>query len=152
MRVLLLKDVKGVGHAGDIKDVAGGYAANYLLPNKLAQPVTEGAVKLAEQAKDVAARKQERKITEATALAARLSGQTVVFKARSGEGERLYGSITSADIVEALSAATGLVVDRKHVALDHPIKTLGQHEVPFKLGGGLVAIITVVVERAKEVE
>ncbi len=152
MRVLLLKDVKGLGRAGDIKEVAGGYAANYLLPGKLAQPVTEGAVKSVQQAKELAARKQERKTTEAKTLAGKLNGQTVILKARSGEGERLYGSITSADIVQALAAATGLTVERKHVALEHPIKTLGHHQVPVKLGGGLTAMITVVVERDREAD
>lgn len=152
MRVLLLKDVKGLGHTGDIKEVAGGYAANYLFPNRLARPVTEGTIRAAEQIKEAAARKQERKITESQALATRLTGQTIIFKARSGEGDRLYGSITSADIAEALARATGLDIDRKIVSLDHPIKSLGQHQVPLKLGGGLTATITAIVERDKAAE
>lgn len=152
MRVLLLKDVKGLGQAGDIKEVAGGYAANYLFPHRLAQPVSEGAIKAAQQEKEAVARKQERKVTEAKTLAARLDGQTVILKARSGEGDRLYGSITSADIAEALSAATGVVVERKYVALDHPIKTLGHHPVVLKLGSGLTATITAVVERDRAAE
>lgn len=150
MRVLLLKDVKGIGHAGDIKEVAGGYAANYLIPNKLAQPVSEGVVRQAQQVKEAAARKQERKSTEAKTMAARLEGRMVVFKVRSGEGERLYGSITSADIADALSKSTGLTIDRRLVDLEHPIKTLGQHPVRLRIGGGLTATITAVVERIKE--
>ncbi len=151
MRVLLLKEVKGLGHAGQIKDVAGGYATNYLFPNKLAQPVSEGAVKQAEQAKEAAARKQERKVSEAQALAARLDGQEVLFKAKTGDGDRLYGSITAADVAEELSKKTGLPVDRRYLDLEHPIKALGEHRVQLKLGPGLFAHINVIVERAAQV-
>jgi large subunit ribosomal protein L9 len=147
MRVLLLKEVKGLGHAGQVKDVAGGYATNYLFPQKLAEPVTEGAVKQAEQVKEVLARKQERKTSEAKTLAARLDGQEVTFKAKTGEGDRLYGSITAADVAEALSRKTGLEVDRRYLELEHPIKALGEHRVQLKLASGLFAYITVLVER-----
>lgn len=150
MRVLLLKDVKGLGHAGDIKDVAGGYATNYLIPNRLAQPYVEGMEKAMQQAKEAAARKQERKNAEAQMLAAKLHGQTVVLSARAGEGERLYGSITAADIAQALAQTAGVQVDRKFIQLEHPIKSLGQHPVQIKLGSGLVATVTVVVERSAE--
>jgi large subunit ribosomal protein L9 len=147
MRVLLLKDVKGLGHAGDIKEVAGGYALNYLVPNKLAQQVTEGAVKQSKDLQDAAERKRERKTTEAKGLAAKLDGRIITFTARTGEGDRLYGSITSADIVEALSKATGIEVDRKYVDLEHPIKSLGAHPVTVKVASGLTATITAIVER-----
>lgn len=150
MRVLLLKDVRGLGHAGDIKEVAGGYAANYLFPGKLAQPVSEGAVKQAQDVKLAAQKKIERKIDEAKVLAAKLEGQTVVFKAKTGDGDRLYGSITAADIADALSRSTGLTIDRKVVELEHPIKTLGEHRIVLKLGRGNNATITAVVERGKE--
>ncbi len=152
MRVLLLKDIKGLGHAGDIREVAGGYAANYLLPNRLARPVTEGSVKSVQQVKEAAARRQERKVNESQALATRLNGQTIVLKARSGDGDRLYGSITSADIAEALARQTGIDIDRRIIVLDHPVKTLGQHQITLKPGGGLTATITAVVERDKTAE
>jgi len=147
MRVLLLKEVKGLGHAGDIKDVAGGYATNYLFPHNLAQPVTDGAVRQAEQVKEAVVRKQEKKTSESKTLASRVDGQTVVFKARTGEGDRLYGSITSGDIADALTRSTGLMIDKKYLELEHPIKALGQHPVQLKFGGGLVANVLVVVER-----
>lgn len=150
MRVLLLKDVKGLGRAGEIKDVAGGHAQNYLFPNKLARPVTEGAVKQVQHTKEVILSKQERKAAEAKTLAARLDGQTITFKARSGEGERLYGSITNADIAEALSKTIGQPVDRKLVEIPHPIKTLGQHRATVKVGPGLVANVFIFVDRATE--
>ncbi len=150
MRVLLLKDVKGLGKAGEVKEVAGGHAANYLLPNKLAQPVTEGSVKVAEQLKAAEVRKIEKKTNEAKTLAAKLEGQTVVFKARSGEGDRLYGSITGQDVAEALSKSTGISVDKRVIDLEHPIKSLGHHAITLRLGGGLTATITAIVERSKE--
>lgn len=147
MRVLLLKDVKGLGHAGDIKEAAGGYALNYLIPNKLAQQVTEGAVKQSKDLQDAAARKRDRKAFEAKSLVAKLDGQVLTFKARTGEGERLYGSITGADIAEALSKAVGMEIDRKYVELEHPIKTLGAHPVTLKVASGLRATVTAIVER-----
>jgi large subunit ribosomal protein L9 len=147
MRVLLLKDVKGLGHAGDIKEAAGGYAHNYLFPHQLAQPVTDGAVKQAQEVQDATARKKERKALEARSLADKVTGQVITFKARTGEGERLYGSITNADVATALSKAIGHEVDRKYVEIDHPIKTLGQHSVTVKIATGLTAKVTVVVER-----
>jgi large subunit ribosomal protein L9 len=147
MQVLLLKDVKGLGHAGDIKEVAGGYANNYLLPHNLAQQVTDGAVKQAHEIQDAAARKKERKSLEAKALADKVNGQIVTFKAKTGEGERLYGSITNADVATALSKAIGHEVDRKYVEIEHPIKTLGQHIATVKIATGLTAKVTVVVER-----
>ncbi|MGE5602190.1 MAG: 50S ribosomal protein L9 [Nitrososphaerales archaeon] len=150
MRVLLLKEVKGLGKAGDIKEVAGGYAANYLFPNKLAEPATEGSVKVAQQVKDAEARKAEKKANEAKNLAAKLQGQTVVLKARSGEGDRLYGSITAQDVADALKKSTGLPIEKRLVDLEHPIKSLGHHEVTVRFGGGLTATVTVVVERSKE--
>jgi large subunit ribosomal protein L9 len=147
MRVLLLKDVKGLGHAGDIKEVTGGHAQNYLFPNRLAQPVTEGAVKQAQDLQDAAARKRERKTLEAQKLAAKLDGRVLTFKARTGEGDRLYGSITNADIAEALAKATGQEIDRKYIELEHPIKMLGEHPITIKVGSGFTARITAVVER-----
>jgi large subunit ribosomal protein L9 len=150
MRVLLLKEVKGLGKPGEVKEVTGGYASNYLFPNKLAEPATEGSVKMAQQVKDAEARKVERKANEAKNFVAKLQGQTVVLKARSGEGDRLYGSITSQDVAQALTKSTGLAIDKKVIDIEHPIKALGRHDVTLRFGGGLTATVTVIVERSKE--
>ena len=83
----------------------------------------------------------------ARALAARLNGQKVSFKARSGEGDRLYGSITSSDIAEALSQSTGIAVDRRTIELEQPIKSLGEHQILLKMGAGITANVTAIVER-----
>ncbi|MGC8781310.1 MAG: 50S ribosomal protein L9, partial [Anaerolineae bacterium] len=136
--------------AGDIKEVAGGYAHNFLFPRKLAVPLTEAALKQAQQMKEAEARRRERQALEAQTLAGQLDGKTVVFHARAGEGDRLYGSITSADIAEALSRLVGREVERRVVDLEHPIKTLGEHAVPIKIAGGVTATVRVRVERSDE--
>ena len=150
MQVLLLKDVEGLGRAGDIKQASGGYAQNYLIPNKLAVVATDGALKQATSIQEAARRRHDRKLTEAQALAGRIEGQTLTFKMRAGEGDRLYGSVTNADIAEQLSRVIGAEVDRRHVEIEQPIKTLGRHAVTLKLGSGVSAQVAVVVERAAE--
>ncbi len=146
MQVLLLKDIEGLGHAGDIVEVSGGYARNYLLPRKLAITATPGAQKQAQSIREAAQRRRDRKLLEAKSLAARVDGQVLTFKMRVGEGDRLYGSVTNSDIAEALSRATGLEVERRNVELEHPLKTLGQHPVTVKIGSGVTATVQVNVE------
>src|SRR5512142_1755305 len=107
MQVMLLKDVAGLGHAGDIKHVAGGYAQNFLFPRNLAVPASEGAQKQAKILHEAAERRRDRKASEAKETASRINGQEVVFTARAGEGDRLYGSITNQDVAEKLQAQTG---------------------------------------------
>jgi large subunit ribosomal protein L9 len=150
MQVLLLKDVAGIGHAGDIKEVTGGYAKNYLLPKKLAVAASEGAQKQAQSIREASERRRDRKHTEAKSLAARIEGQVLAFKMRSGEGDRLYGSVTNAEIAEALSKAVGVEIERRQVELEHPLKALGQHSVPVKVASGVTATILVNVERMEE--
>jgi len=150
MQVLLLKDVPGLGRADQIKEAAGGYALNYLIPRKLAVAVTDGALKQAQTLKEAEKRKRDRKADEAKTLVDKLDGQSVTFKARAGEGDRLYGSITAADVAEALSRSIGAEVDRRLMDLEHSIKSLGEHRVQVKIAAGLAATIWVVVERASQ--
>ena len=150
MQVLLIKNVDGLGRIGDIKEVAGGYAHNYLFARKLAVPVTEGAIKQAELSKEADKRRKERKVNEGKALASLMDGKTVVFHARTGEGDRLYGSITNADIADKLGHAIGQEVDRRFIEVEHPIKTVGEHRVTVKTGPGASATVFVRVERSAE--
>lgn len=152
MQVLLLKDVAEVGHAGDIKNVAGGYALNFLFPRNLAIPASEGALKQAKTIREASERRQQRKTDEAKELAARLDGQVVVFKAKAGEGDRLYGSITGHDVAQALAKVAGTEVDHRFLVLEHPIKTLGEHEVSLKIASGATGKVRVRVERQGEEE
>lgn len=150
MQVLLTKNVEGLGRAGDIKEVAGGYAHNYLFARKLAVPVTEGAVRQAEVAKETDTRRKERRANEAKTLADLLDGKMVVLSARAGEGERLYGSITNGDIADHLSRLIGRPVERRLIELEHPIKTLGEHKLTVRIAAGAVATVYVRVERSSE--
>jgi large subunit ribosomal protein L9 len=147
MQVLLLKDVAGIGHAGDIKEVSGGHAKNYLFPKKLAVPASEGAQKQAESLREAGERRRDRKLTEAKAQASKLDGQVLTFKVLAGEGDRMYGSVTSAEIAEALSKVAKTEIERRQIELEHPIKSLGQHSVPVKAASGVTATIVVSVER-----
>jgi large subunit ribosomal protein L9 len=150
MQVLLLKDVEQVGRAGEVKRVADGYARNYLIPRGLATMASPGAIKKAEQEREAAARRQAKELSEAQELARILDGQAVSFQARAGEQDRLYGSITKADIAEELEKKVGREVDRRKIELDESIKELGAHAVTIHLGPDAEAKITVVVERLGE--
>jgi large subunit ribosomal protein L9 len=147
MDVLLLKDVEQLGHAGDIKRVADGYARNYLLPRNLVVVATPGAVKQAEQMRQATATREAKALSEAQALAQELDGTIVSFEARAGEGDRLYGSITNVNIAEALEEKTGHEVDRRKIDLEEPLKELGTHAVTIRLAPEAEAKVTVVIER-----
>lgn len=147
MEVLLLKDVKELGEAGEIKKVADGYARNYLVPRGLAVQATPGAIKQAEKHREAAARRQAKELTEAQVLAQALDGVSVTFQARAGESDRLYGSITNVNIAEALEEKIGQEVDRRKIELEEPLKELGTHAVTIRLAPGAEAKVTVVIER-----
>ncbi len=150
MNVLLIKDVPGLGKVGDIKKVADGYARNYLIPRGLAVPATASARKQAEMHRKAAARRAMREQAEAKELAERLGQMSLVFKARAGEGTKLYGSITSGDIAERLSQELGREFDRRKIMLDSPLRQLGTHQVPIRLAADVVPELTVVIEREEE--
>ncbi len=150
MEVLLLQDVDRLGSAGEVKRVADGYARNYLFPKNLAVLATPGAIKQAKLRQEAMARRRERELSTAQALAQALDGQVVTFQARAGESDRLYGSITSANIAEALSAQVGQEVDRRKIELEEPLKELGTHAVTIRLAAGAEAKVTVVIEREEE--
>ena len=150
MQVLLLKDVEQVGRAGEVKRVADGYARNFLIPRGLATMASPGAIKKAELEREAVARRQAKELSEAQALAQALDGRTVSFRARAGEQDRLYGSITKADIAEELEKHVRQEVDRRKIELDEPIKELGTHAVTIHLGPDAEATVSVVVERLGE--
>lgn len=147
MQVLLLKDVHGLGHAGEVKKVTDGYARNFLLPRKLAVVATEEAVKQAEMHRQALSRQQIKVLTEAQAFAQVLDGVSLSFRARAGEGDKLYGSITNAHIAEALSEKVGREVDKRKIDLEDPLKELGTHAVTVRLAPEAQAKIIVVIER-----
>lgn len=147
MQVLLLKDVPGVGSAGQVKKVADGYARNYLLPSKLAVRASESAVKQADTIRQAVARRDAKTTAEAQELAKILGQITLTFRAKAGEGDRLFGSITSADIADKLATENHINVDKRKIELSNPIKDLGERQVAIKVHSEVTAKVSVVVER-----
>jgi large subunit ribosomal protein L9 len=150
MKVILTADVEGKGSTGDVLEVARGYAVNFLIPRKLAVQATKGELKQLEDRKVKLAREEAARRTAAEELKEKLEAETVTIEAHAGEEGKLYGSITSANIAEAISIQLELTVDRKDLELEEPIKQLGEYKVPMKLFAGVEATLTVeAVERAE---
>lgn len=143
MKVILLQDVDGLGKAGDLKDVADGYARNYLLRRHLAAGATPTLLANHKQHIAAQARKQEKQVEEHRQLAERLAQVTLTFKARVGRQGRLYGSITSQDIASGLRDAEGLTVDRRLIDLSSPIRSVGNYPIVVKIAPKLEPRITV---------
>jgi large subunit ribosomal protein L9 len=146
MKVVLLKDVASLGAAGEVKDVADGYARNYLLPKGFATMATQGLVKQAKERAEAQRKRDFKARSDADALAQRINGQTLRFTVKVGELDRLYGSITNVDVAEKLAGQLGIAVDRRRVDLDDPIKRAGVYSVVINLGHGLEPRVNVVVE------
>jgi large subunit ribosomal protein L9 len=132
MKVIFLQDVKGQGKKGEIKEVSEGYARNFLLPKGVVQLATEGAKKTLNQQAASVQKKKDNEKKEAQELAVRLNELKIVIKAKAGEGGRLFGAITSKQIAEALEQQ-GIVVDKRKIELDDPIRVLGVTKVAVKL-------------------
>ncbi len=152
MEILLKQDVENLGSAGDIVNVKPGYARNYLIPRGLAMPATPGLRKQAQQIKQAAERRRLRELKTAQDLADRISQVTLNFRAKAGESGRLYGSITSTAIAEALSETLGVEIDRRRLRMDHPLRELGEHEITIHLAQSVDATFKVVVEPEGELE
>ena len=133
IKVILQSDVAGLGEEGDVKEVAGGYARNYLLPRRLALPATRGNMSILEQHRGEIERKQEQHRAEARALADRLAGLSLDFPGRVGEQGRLYGSVTAQDIAGRLRGDAGIELDRRTIELKEPLRALGQYDVPIRI-------------------
>ena len=149
MKVLLLKDVYKLGRAGDVKKVADGYGRNFLLPQGLAALAIPGMLKQTERIRGQAEKERNRLNIEMGSIAEQLNELTLNFGVKAGETGRLYGSITSAMIVEGIEQETAAVIDRRQIEAQ-PIKTLGVHEVKVRLTIDLIPEITVVVHREGE--
>jgi len=148
VKVVLDKDVKDLGRAGQVKEVADGYARNYLFPRRLAVPATPGALKQVEAREKASQRRLAGEEREAEQIAERLETQPLKIYPKVGEQGRLYGSVTAADVAEALSKELGQPVDKRKIELDEPIRTLGEYRVPFRITRTVTAVVTVQVERA----
>ena len=145
MLVILNRDVKGTGKAGDIVKVSDGYARNMLIPKGYAKEATEGNVRNLEKQKAIAAEKKAEEKAEAQALAEKINERSVTIKTKAGEGGRIFGSITSKDIADALADQHKLTVDKKKIQLDNPIKQTGELTVDIKLYPEVMAKLKVTV-------
>ncbi|AIQ50062.1 50S ribosomal protein L9 [Paenibacillus sp. FSL R7-0273] len=143
MKVIFLKDVKGQGKKGQVKEVSEGYATNFLLPRGLVRPATEGNVKTLENQAAAELRKKEQEKEEAVQLGKKLDELTLTLKAKSGEGGRLFGAITSKQIAETLAATQGIVIDKRKIELNDPIRHVGKFQIHVKLHTEVKANLTV---------
>jgi large subunit ribosomal protein L9 len=148
-QAILLQDVENVGSRGSVVDVSKGYLRNFLIPRKLAEPATKGAIKAASGRQEAA----ERAAATANAAArenAELLNRTVLTIAhQAGEDGRLFGSVTTQDIADAIKQARGIDIDRRHVRLEEPIRTVGTHLVEVEISGGVVATVKTIVSEQK---
>jgi large subunit ribosomal protein L9 len=142
MELILREDVPKLGHRGDLVKVADGYARNFLLPRKLAVAATSGNRKMVEQLREAAVRLEATERGDAEKLAGLLAGVVLTVRRKAGEGDHLFGSVTSLDVAEAL-AAKGFQIDRRKVHLEDPLKHLGEFDVPLKLHKDVIAMVKV---------
>jgi large subunit ribosomal protein L9 len=143
VRVVLRDDVENIGRKGDLIEVTDGFARNFLVPRGLAMKATKGVVQQAEAMRRNREARDARDREAAQALADQLSGQRIELRARAGEGGRLFGSVTSVDVVDAVRAQTGVELDRRKTQLGDPLKELGAVEVPVKLHSDVEVTLTV---------
>jgi large subunit ribosomal protein L9 len=143
MRIILTQDVEKIGNRGDIVNVADGYARNYLMPRGMAIQATKANLRQWEHEKNVAGKKVLKEEEEAKALAERLSGVSVTITAKTGEGGRLFGSVTSQDVADAVQSACDVELDKRRIDMAEPIKNLGEYVVPVKLYQGVNAEVVV---------
>lgn len=146
MKVILLEDVKGSGKKGEIVNVSDGYARNMLFPKKLAKEATTANIKELERQNAIHAARHAEDLESARKLAEKLVELKVEIEGKAGEGGRLFGSVTSKDIAEALAAQHKIEIDKKKFVMDGPLKQAGEHQVEIKLFPEVVAKLRVVVE------
>ena len=149
MKVVFLKDVKGKGKKGEVKNVADGYAHNFLLKNKLAVEVNAAALSALEGQKKKSEKEAAQELADAQQLKETIEQLTVELKAKSGNDGRLFGSITTKQIAEELNKQYGIKIDKRKMELEDAIRSLGTTKVPVKLHTEVVATLTVQVKEAK---
>lgn len=143
MKVILTQNIKGVGCADDVVNVSDGYARNYLFPRKLALPANDVNLKQVEKRKQVEEARGEKALEESKGLADQIGEAQITIKGRVGTGTKLYGSITHADIADALEQQAGIKIDKRKIEMEEPIKSLGSYEVPIRLHKDAVAHLKV---------
>ena len=148
MKVIFLQDVKGKGKKGQMAEISDGYARNYLLPKKLAMEATPDAINTMRMNDKAAAERAAKERAEAVEVSKKLREMTVVVTAKGGGAGKLFGSVTSQEIADALKAKSGIAIDKRKIVLSDPIKNVGTYTVQCKLGYEIVAPLTVKIEEA----
>ena len=148
MKVILLKDIKGTGKKDQILEVSDGFGRNYLLPRKLAVEATSEALNSIEKSKSAAKHREDVKKNEAEQAARDLKGKTVTVRVRAGENGRLYGSITTQEIADALKAQHGVELDKRKIELDEKVTSVGQTTITLKMYAGVATKMNLVIEAA----
>lgn len=147
-QAILTQDVEALGERGTVVDVSAGYLRNYLIPRKLAQPATKGALVAAQQRKDAAERAVREAASRAQESAALLSKTVLTIAQQAGDDGRLFGSVTAQDIADAIRDARGIKIDKRKVHLEEPIRHIGTHMVVVEIDDGAMATVkTMVVEQ-----
>jgi large subunit ribosomal protein L9 len=144
-QAVLLKDVENLGEAGDAIDVSPGYLRNYLIPRKLAQPATAGALAEAERRREAAERAEQERAENAQENASLLSKTVLTITHRAGPDGKLFGSVTTKEIADAIREARDLQIDRKRIKLETPIHETGTYMVEVDVGGGVTAAVKTIV-------
>ena len=149
MEVILTQDVKGQGKKGELIKVSDGYARNFLLPRKLATPATRDALNAMKGQQDAAAYHKQKELEQAQEMAKKIDVATVTLSAKCGAGGKLFGSITTGDVADALKMQQHIVVDKRKLSLDEPIKSIGTVKIKVKLHSEVNATLTVIVNEEK---
>jgi large subunit ribosomal protein L9 len=149
-QAVLLSDVENLGAAGEAVEVSPGYLRNYLIPRKLAQPATKGSLEEAQRRLERAKEAEKQAEEKAGENAALLSKTVLTINHQAGEDGKLFGSVTTTEIAEAIQAARGLKVEKKKIRLDEPIREVGTYLVEVEVGGGQTASVKTIVAEAKE--
>jgi large subunit ribosomal protein L9 len=145
MQVILKQDVEKIGRRGDIVDVSRGYVRNFLVPRGLAEMATPSKLEEVHREMAEAQERNQRMADRAGDIAQTLNKSVITIEARTGEDERLFGSVTAANIASAIEKARDIRIDRRRVKLDEPIKSLGTHQVPVQVHGDVEASVKVIV-------
>ena len=145
MQVILKQDVDKIGQRGEIVDVSRGYVRNFLVPRGLAEMATPGRLEEVRREMEESEERDRRMAERAGEIAATLNKSVITIEARTGEDERLFGSVTAANIASAIEKARGVRVDRRRVKLDEPIKSLGTHQISIQVHGDVEASVKVIV-------
>jgi large subunit ribosomal protein L9 len=148
-QAILLQDVENVGERGAVVDVSKGYLRNFLIPRKLAEPATKGAIQAASRRQEAAERAAAAATQTARENAELLNRTVLTITHQAGEDGRLFGSVTAQDIADAIKEARGIDIDRRHIRLDEPIRTVGTRMVEVEISSGVTASVKTIVSEQK---